>query len=209
VVDLGPRRPRGRILYLTLVTSHGTVPIQIRLEGELAEARVLYETIGRFAELTTAMRCCSDRGGRPRPDAGIVRRNRLSGYDYMVMHRCRPDRGSGVAPENGGMPGWPDIYFGVPQVANQAAWIPGQPDFSAPSLGVRNLACVPLQHRGPRDRGLFVGTGGRPVHGAGCRSPGAFAHHAASSPWRTRVFSARQNTKEYLENLIASSVTPS
>src|SRR5258706_1847871 len=43
----------GAILYLTLVTvARNCYRIQIRLEGELAEARVLYETIGRFAELT-------------------------------------------------------------------------------------------------------------------------------------------------------------
>src|SRR5467141_1824135 len=43
----------GAILYLTLVSvAWGCYRTQIRLEGELAEARILYETTGRFAELT-------------------------------------------------------------------------------------------------------------------------------------------------------------
>src|SRR5437660_1881819 len=43
----------GPVLYLTLVTvAWNCYRTQIRLEGELYEARVLYETIGRFGELT-------------------------------------------------------------------------------------------------------------------------------------------------------------
>src|SRR3989449_10800116 len=43
----------GAVLYLTLVTvAWNCYRTQIRLEGELYEARVLYETIGRFGELT-------------------------------------------------------------------------------------------------------------------------------------------------------------
>src|SRR5207245_409011 len=43
----------GAILYLTLVTvAWSCYRTQIRLEGELYEARVLYETTARFGELT-------------------------------------------------------------------------------------------------------------------------------------------------------------
>src|SRR5258708_35920146 len=43
----------GAVLYLTLVTvAWNCYRTQIRLEGELYEARVLYETTGRFGELT-------------------------------------------------------------------------------------------------------------------------------------------------------------
>src|SRR5258708_25644450 len=87
----------GAVLYLTLVTiAWNCYRTQIRLEGELYEARVLYETIGRFGELTDGdalLRAIvegavsltqASYGGTGFPDG-----------DDMVMHRpVPPERGA-------------------------------------------------------------------------------------------------------------------
>jgi len=210
--DLGPRRPRGAILYLTLVTvARNCYRIQIRLEGELAEARVLYETIGRSQNWTDGDALLqaivegavgltqASYGGTGFPDD-----------DYMVMHGWSPPIGSGGAPENGGMPGWPDIYFG-----RAPGRQPGGPGSrvnrtSARSLGVRNLACVPLQHPGRVIGVLFVGNeGGRPFTEQDVVRLRAFAHHAARRPGERASSPRDEEHQGILENLIASWWTPS
>src|SRR5258706_13675626 len=200
----------GAILYLTLVTvARNCYRIQIRLEGELAEARVLYETIGRFAELTDGDALLqaivegavgltqASYGGTGFPDD-----------DYMVMHRLvAPDRGAVVAPKMAESLAGPTFTWGVPQVANQAALDPRVNRTSARSLGVRNLACVPLQHRGRVIGVLFVGNKeAGPFTQQDVVRLRAFAHHAAVALENARLLREPKNTKEYLENLIASSV---
>ena len=200
----------GAILYLTLVTvARNCYRIQIRLEGELAEARVLYETIGRFAELTEGDALLqaivegavsltrAKYGGTGFPDG-----------DDMVMHRLvAPDRGAVVRLKMAECLAGLTFTSGVPQVANEAALDPRVNRTSARSLGVRNLACVPLQHRGRVIGVLFVGNKeAGPFTQEDVVRLRAFAHHAAVALENARLLRETKNTKEYLENLIASSV---
>ena len=200
----------GAILYLTLVTvARNCYRIQIRLEGELAEARVLYETIGRFAELTDGDALLqaivegavsltrAKYGGTGFPDG-----------DDMVMHRLvAPDRGAVVRLKMAECLAGLTFTSGVPQVANEAALDPRVNRTSARSLGVRNLACVPLQHRGRVIGVLFVGNKeAGPFTQQDVVRLRAFAHHAAVALENARLLRETKNTKEYLENLIASSV---
>ena len=200
----------GAILYLTLVTvARNCYRIQIRLEGELAEARVLYETIGRFGELTDGdalLRAIvegavsltqASYGGTGFPDG-----------DDMVMHRLvAPDRGAVVRLKMAECLAGLTFTSGVPQVANDAALDPRVNRTSARSLGVRNLACVPLQHRGHVIGVLFVGNKeAGPLTEQDVVRLRAFAHHAAVALENARLLRETKNTKEYLENLIASSV---
>jgi len=96
---------------------------------------------------------------------------------------------------------------GVPQVANDAVLDSRVNRTSARSLGVRNLACVPLQHRGRVIGVLFVGNKkAGPFTEQDVVRLRAFAHHAAVALENARLLRETKNTKEYLENLIASSV---
>ena len=200
----------GAILYLTLVTvARNCYRIQIRLEGELAEARVLYETIGRFGELTDGDALLqaivegavsltqASYGGTGFPDG-----------DDMVMHRLvAPDRGAVVRLKMAECLAGLAFTSGVPQVANDAGLDPRVNRTSARSLGVRNLACVPLQHRGHVIGVLFVGNKeAGPLTEQDVVRLRAFAHHAAVALENARLLRETKNTKEYLENLIASSV---
>src|SRR5438445_5081341 len=202
----------GAVLYLTLVTiAWNCYRTQSRLEGELYEARVLYETIGRFGELTDCDALLTaivegavsltraSYGGTGFPDG-----------DEMVMRRLidAPERGPAVlrlkiAKCLAGL----TFTSGVPQVANHAAEDPRVNRASARSLGVRNLACVPLQHRGRVMGVLFVGNKEvGPFTEQDVVRLRAFAHHAAVALENARLLRETRNTKEYLENLIASSV---
>src|SRR5258706_576460 len=200
----------GAILYLTLVTvARNCYRIQIRLEGELAEARVLYETIGRFGELTDGDALLkaivegavsltrASYGGTGFPDD-----------DYMVMHRLvAPDRRAVVRLKMAECLAGLTFTSGAPQVANEADLDPRVNRTSARSLGVRNLACVPLQHRGSVIGLLFVGNKeAGPFTERDVVRLRAFAHHAAVALENARLLRETKNTKEYLENLIASSV---
>jgi len=202
----------GAVLYLTLVTvAWNCYRTQIRLEGELYEARVLYETTGRFGELTDGDALLkaivegavsltrTSYGGTGFPDG-----------DEMVMRRLidAPERGPAVlrlkiAECLAGL----TFVSGAPQVANDAAQDPRVNRASARSLGVRNLACVPLQHRGRVIGVLFVGNKEiAPFTEQDVVRLRAFAHHAAVALENARLLRETKNTKEYLENLIASSV---
>jgi PAS domain S-box-containing protein len=200
----------GAILYLTLVTvARNCYRTQIRLEGELAEARVLYETIGRFGELTDGdalLRAIvegavgltqASYGGTGFPDG-----------DDMVMHRLvAPERGAVVRLKMAKCLAGLTFTSGAPQVANDAVLDPRVNRTSARSLGVRNLACVPLQHRGRVIGVLFVGNKeAGPFTEQDVVRLRAFAHHAAVALENARLLRETKNTKEYLENLIASSV---
>src|SRR6266581_995180 len=200
----------GAILYLTLVTVARTCyRIQIRLEGELAEARVLYETIGRFGELTDGDALLkaivegavsltqASYGGTGFPDG-----------DDMVMHRLvAPEQRRVVRLKMAECLAGLSFTSGAPQVANDAAQDPRVNRASARSLGVRNLACVPLQHRGRVMGVLFVGNKEvGPFTEQDVVRLRAFAHHAAVALENARLLRETRNTKEYLENLIASSV---
>ncbi len=200
----------GVALYLTLVTvARSCYRIQIRLEGELAEARVLYETIGRFGELTDGDALLkaivegavsltqASYGGTGFPDG-----------DDMVMHRLvAPEQAAVVRLKMAECLAGLTFTSGVPQVANEAALDPRVNRTSARSLGVRNLACVPLHHRGRVIGVLFVGNKkAGPFTEQDVVRLRAFAHHAAVALENARLLRETKNTKEYLENLIASSV---
>jgi len=200
----------GAVLYLTLVTvAWNCYRTQIRLEGELAEARVLYETIGRFGELTDGDALLqaivegavsltqASSGGTGFPDG-----------DDMVMHRLvAPDRGAVVRLKMAECLAGLTFTSGMPQVANDAGLDPRVNRISARSLGVRSLACVPLQHRGRVIGVLFIGNKeAGPFTEQDVVRLRAFAHHAAVALENARLLRETKNTKEYLENLIASSV---
>src|SRR6266571_3230991 len=202
----------GAILYLTLVSvAWNCYRTQIRLEGELYEARVLYETTARFAELTEGEALLTaivegavsltraSYGGTGFPDG-----------DEMVMRRLidAPERGPAllrlkIAECLAGL----TFVSGAPQVANDAAQDSRVNRASARSLRVRNLACVPLQHRGRVIGVLFVGNKEiGPFTEQDVVRLRAFAHHAAVALENARLLRETKNTMEYLENLIASSV---
>ena len=202
----------GAVLYLTLVTvAWNCYRTQIRLEGELYEARVLYETTARFGDLMDGDALLTaivegavsltraSYGGTGFPDG-----------DDMVMRRLidTPERGPAVlrlkiAECLAGL----TFVSGAPQVANDAPGDSRVNRASAQALGVHNLACVPLQYRGRVIGVLFVGN----KEAASFTEQDvirlrAFAHHAAVALENARLLRETKNTKEYLENLIASSV---
>src|SRR6266571_5025761 len=200
----------GAILYLTLVSvAWNCYRTQIRLEGELAEARVLYETIGRFGELTDGDALLkaivegavsltrAKYGGTGFPDG-----------DDMVMHRLvAPEQAAVVRLKMAECLAGLTFTSGVPQVANDAALDSRVNRTSARSLGVRNLACVPLQHGGRVIGVLSVGNKEvGPFNEQDVVRLRAFAHHAAVALENARLLRETKNTMEYLENLIASSV---
>src|SRR5438552_11602153 len=200
----------GAVLYLTLVTvAWNCYRTQIRLEGELYEARVLYETTARFAEATDGDALLTaivegavsltraSYGGTGFPDG-----------DDMVMHRLvAPEQRRVVRLKMAECLAGLSFTSGAPQVANDAAQDPRVNRASARSLGVRNLACVPPQHRGRLIGVLFVGNKEiGPFTEQDVLRLRAFAHHAAVALENARLLRETKNTKEYLENLIASSV---
>src|SRR6266581_159783 len=200
----------GAILYLTLVSvAWNCYRTQIRLEGELYEARVLYETTARLGELTDCDALLTaivegavsltraSYGGTGFPDG-----------DDMVMHRLvATEQRSVVRLKMAECLAGLSFTSGAPQVANDAAQDPRVNRASARSLGVRNLACVPLQHRGRVMGVLFVGNKEvGPFTEQDVVRLRAFAHHAAVALENARLLRETRNTKEYLENLIASSV---
>ena len=173
------------------------------------EARILFETTGRFGELTDCDALLkaivegavsltrASYGGTGFPDG-----------DDMVMHRL-------VAPEQGAVVRLKIVEClagltftsGAPQVANDAAQDSRVNRASARSLRVRNLACVPLQHRGRVIGVLFVGNKEiGPFTEQDVVRLRTFAHHAAVALENARLLHETKSTKEYLENLIASSV---
>src|SRR5882672_10389992 len=191
----------GAVLYLTLVTvAWNCYRTQIRLEGELHEARVLYETIGRFGELTgcDALLTAIVEGAVSLTRAAYGGTGFPDGDD-MVMHRLvAPEQGAVVRLKMSECLAGLSFISSAPQVANNAP---------ARSLGVRNLACVPLQHRGRVMGVLFVGNKEiGPFTEQDVVRLRAFAHHAAVALENARLLRETKNTKEYLENLIVSSV---
>ena len=201
----------GAILYLTLVTiAWNCYRTQIRLEAELAEARVLYETIGRFAELTDcdALLKAIVQGAVTLTQASYGGTGFPDG-DEIVCHRLIvPEPGPAVVRlKIAGCLAGRAFVSGAPQVSNDAPRDPHVNQASARSLGVRNLACVPLQHSGRVIGVLFVGNKEvGPFTEQDVVRLRAFAHHAAVALENARLLRETKNTKEYLENLIASSV---
>src|SRR5882724_1774744 len=200
----------GTVLYLTLVTvAWNCYRTQIRLEGDLAEARILYETTGRFAELTDGdalLKAIVE---------GAVSLTRASyggtGFpegDDMIMHRLvAPEQRRVVRLKIAECLAGLTFTSGAPQIANNAAQDSRVNRASARSLSVRNLACVPLQHGGRVIGVLFVGNKEiGPFTEQDVVRLRAFAHHAAVALENARLLRETKNTKEYLENLIASSV---
>ena len=175
------------------------------------EARILFETTGRFGELTdgdTLLKAIME---------GAVSLTRASyggiGFpegDEMVMRRLinGPERGPAMLRlKTAGCLAGLTFVSGVPQVANNAAEDPRVNRASAQTLGVRNLACVPLQRRGRVIGVLFVGNKeAAPFSEQDVIRLRAFAHHAAVALENVRLLHETKTTKEYLENLIASSV---
>src|SRR5712692_7731889 len=173
------------------------------------EARILFETTGQFGELTDGDALLkaivegavgltrASYGGTGFPDG-----------DEMVMHRLvASEQGAVVRLKMAECLAGVTFTSGAPQVANDAAQDPRVNRASARSLGVRNLACVPLQHRGRVIGGLFVGNKEvGPFTEQDVVRLRAFAHHAAVALENARLLRETKNTKEYLENLIASSV---
>src|SRR5438874_2799711 len=200
----------GAILYLTLVTvAWNCYRTQIRLEGELYEARVLYKTIGRFGELTDcdALLTAIVEGAVSLTRAAYGGTGFPDGDD-MVMHRLvAPAQGALVRLKKAESLAGLTFTSGAPQIANDAAQDSRVNRASARSLGVRNLACVPLQHRGRVIGVLFVGNKEvGPFTEQDVVRLRAFAHHAAVALENARLLRETRNAKEYLENLIASSV---
>src|SRR6266702_2367859 len=173
------------------------------------EARVLYETIGRFGELKDCPSLLTaivegavtltqaSYGGTAFPDG-----------DDMVAHRLvPPERRAVVRLKMAGCLAGLTFTSGVPQVANDAPNDSRVNRASARSLGVRNLACVPLQHGGRVIGVLSVGNKEvGPFTEQDVVRLRAFAHHAAVALENARLLRETKNTKEHLENLVASSV---
>jgi PAS domain S-box-containing protein len=175
------------------------------------EARILYETTGRFGELTDgdALLTAILEGA-----VALTRASHggtaFADGDEMVMRRLvdGPERSPAVSRLKiteclAGL----TFTSGVPQVANDVPRDSRINPALARSLGLRNLACVPLQHRGRVIGVLFVGNKEvGPFTEPDVVRLRAFAHHAAVALENARLLRETKNTKEYLENLIASSV---
>src|SRR5439155_19009068 len=140
----------GAILYLTLVSvAWNCYRTQIRLEGELYEARVLYETTGRFGELTDgdALLTAIVEGAVSLTRASYGGTGFPDGDDMVMRRLVAREHGTVVRLKMSECLAGLSFASGAPQVANDAAQDPRVNRPSARSLGVRNLACVPLQHR--------------------------------------------------------------
>src|SRR5437660_7730519 len=200
----------GAILYLTLVTiAWNCYRTQIRLEAELYEARVLYETIGRFGELTDcdALLTAIVEGAVSLTRAAYGGTGFPDGDDMVMRRLVAREQGAVVRLKMSECLAGLSFISSAPQVANDAPEDPRVNQASARSLGVRNLACVPLQHRGRVMGVLFVGNKEvGPFTEQDVVRLRAFAHHAAVALENARLLRETRNTKEYLENLIASSV---
>jgi two-component system NtrC family sensor kinase len=175
------------------------------------EARILFETTGRLGELADGDALLkaivegavslthASYGGTGFPDG-----------DEMVIRRLvdAPERGPAVLRlKIAGCLAGRTFVSGVPQVANDIAGDPRANRTTAQALGVRNLACVPLQRRGRVIGVLFVGNKETaPFTEQDVIRLRAFAHHAAVALENARLLQETKSTKEYLENLIASSV---
>src|SRR5438128_4302405 len=162
------------------------------------EARVLYETIGRFGELTDSQSLLTAivEGAVTLTQASYGGTGFADG-DEMVMRRLvAPERGPTVlrlriAECLAGL----TFTSGVPQVANDAVQDSRVNRASARSLGVRNLACVPLQHRGRVIGVLFVGNKEvGPFTEQDVVRLRAFAHHAAVALEHARLLRETKNT---------------
>jgi PAS domain S-box-containing protein len=173
------------------------------------EARILYDTTGRFGDLTDgdALLKAIVKGAVTLTQASYGGIGFPDGDD-MVGHRLVPHEQRAVVRLNmaeclSGLA----FTSGVPQVANDAANDSRVNRASVRSLGVRNLACVPLQHRGRVIGVLFVGNKEVGTFtGQDVVRLRAFAHHAAVALENARLLRETKSAKEYLENLIASSV---
>ena len=200
----------GAILYLTLVTvAWNCYRTQIRLEGELYEARVLYKTIGRFGELTDcdALLTAIVEGAVSLTRAAYGGTGFPDGDDMVMRRLVAREQGAVVRLKKAECLAGLTFTSGAPQIANDAAQDTRVNRASARSLGVRNLACVPLQHRGRVIGVLFVGNKEvGPFTEQDVVRLRAFAHHAAVALENARLLRETRNAKEYLENLIASSV---
>src|SRR3989440_4784266 len=200
----------GAVLYLTLVTvAWNCYRTQIRLEGELYEARVLYKTIGRFGELTDcdALLTAIVEGAVSLTRAAYGGTGFPDGDDMVMRRLVAREQGAVVRLKKAECLAGLTFTSGAPQIANDAAQDSRVNRASARSLGVRNLACVPLQHRGRVIGVLFVGNKEvGPFTEQDVVRLRAFAHHAAVALENARLLRETRNTKEYLENLIASSV---
>ena len=200
----------GAILYLTLVTvAWNCYRTQIRLEGELYEARVLYKTIGRFGELTDcdALLTAIVEGAVALTRAAYGGTGFPDGDDMVMRRLVAREQGAVVRLKKAECLAGLTFTSGAPQIANDAAQDSRVNRASARSLGVRNLACVPLQHRGRVIGVLFVGNKEvGPFTEQDVVRLRAFAHHAAVALENARLLRETRNAKEYLENLIASSV---
>src|SRR3989440_3352017 len=200
----------GAVLYLTLVTvAWNCYRTQIRLEGELYEARVLYKTIGRFGELTDcdALLTAIVEGAVSLTRAAYGGTGFPDGDDMVMRRLVAREQGAVVRLKKAECLAGLTFTSGAPQVANDAPQDSRVNRASARSLGVRNLACVPLQHRGRVIGVLFVGNKEiGPFTEQDVVRLRAFAHHAAVALENARLLRETKNTKEYLENLIASSV---
>jgi PAS domain S-box-containing protein len=173
------------------------------------EARVLYETIGRFGELTDcdALLEAIVKGAVTLTQASYGGIGFPDGDD-MVAHRLVTPEGRAVVRlKMAGCLAGLTFTSGVPQVANDAANDSRVNRASVRSLGVHNLTCVPLQRGGRVIGVLFVGNKEvGPFTEQDVVRLRAFAHHAAIALENARLLRETNNTKEYLENLIASSV---
>src|SRR6266480_803641 len=200
----------GAVLYLTLVTvAWNCYRTQIRLEAELYEARVLYKTIGRFGELTDcdALLTAIVEGAVSLTRAAYGGTGFPDGDDMVMRRLVAREQGAVVRLKKAECLAGLTFTSGAPQIANDAAQDSRVNRASARSLGVRNLACVPLQHRGRVIGVLFVGNKEvGPFTEQDVVRLRAFAHHAAVALENARLLRETRNAKEYLENLIASSV---
>src|SRR6266568_1496221 len=162
------------------------------------EARVLYETIGRFGELKDSQSLLTaivegavaltqaSYGGTGFPDG-----------DDMVAHRLvPPERRAVVRLKMAGCLAGLAFTSGVPQVANDAPNDSRVNQASARALGLRNLECVPLQHGGRVIGVLSVGDKEvGPFTEQDVVRLRAFAHHAAVALENARLLRETKNTK--------------
>src|SRR4051812_9814604 len=178
----------GTVLYLALIgVERSCSRAQARLEAELArehEARLLYQTTARLAEFADGDALLkavvegavgltrASYGGTGFPDG-----------DEMVLRRLvdAPERGPAVLRlKTAGCLAGLTFVSGMPQVAEDAAGDRRVNRPSARSLGVHNLACVPLQYHGRVIGVLFVGNkASAPFDERDVVRLRAFAHHAA------------------------------
>ena len=205
----------GAVLYFVLTgVARSCSRAQARLEARLArehEAGLLYQTTAHLGELSdddallkaiiqgAVALTHGSYGGVGFPDG-----------DEMVLRRLidTPERGPAVLRlKTAGCLAGLTFASGRPQVANDLERDERANRTSARLLGVRNLACVPLQYHGRIVGVLFVGNRTSGAFGEqDTVRLRAFAHHAAVAMENARLLRETTSTKEYLENLIASSV---